>query len=275
MPEQIAADPVRPGGPGPVGAPAAVLFDVDTALADTERDGHRPAFNRAFAAHRLALHWTPEHYARLVRVPGGRQRLAADLRCRGMAGPEADRLAAAVHRTKSALFAAQVRAGRIPARPGVRALVADLHRNGVRIGVITTGRREWAEPLVHGLIGDVAGAPAVTVYGDDVPAPRPDPRAHRRALRGLGLPAACVVAVEGSAAGLRAARAAGLATVVVCPAGSPGLDVTGAALVRDSFDGDPPMDAALLGRVLAGAGRPGGRGRQAPGHRSSCRRSSA
>ncbi|NNJ64942.1 MAG: HAD family hydrolase, partial [Xanthomonadales bacterium] len=32
-----------------------LLFDVDGTLADTERDGHRVAFNRAFA--RAGLEW--------------------------------------------------------------------------------------------------------------------------------------------------------------------------------------------------------------------------
>ena len=246
--------------------PSAVLFDVDGTLAETERDGHRPAFNRAFAEHGVGVHWDADYYARLRAVTGGRQRIAADLRARGHAADAAERIAERVHRTKTTLFAEHARSGSIPARPGVRTLVADLRRHGVRIGVVTTGRREWAEPLVGHLIGDVAQEIDVAVYGDDVTALKPDPRCYRLALRRLGMPASCVVAVEDSAAGLRAALGAGLVTVVVRSGPTAGHDVGGAALVRESFDGDPALDAELLGGLLADGQRV---------RRESCRRSSA
>src|SRR5690606_29907083 len=78
----------------------AVIFDVDGTLADTERDGHRPAFNAAFAEHGLDLEWGVAEYGRLLAITGGRRRIAADLRARGF-GDEADELAARVHRTKT------------------------------------------------------------------------------------------------------------------------------------------------------------------------------
>src|SRR5882757_5693757 len=44
----------------------AVIFDLDGALADVERDGQRLAFNAAFAAHGLDISWTVEEYGRLM-----------------------------------------------------------------------------------------------------------------------------------------------------------------------------------------------------------------
>jgi HAD superfamily hydrolase (TIGR01509 family) len=227
----------------------AVVFDVDGTLAETERDGHRVAFNEAFAAEGVDLHWDVERYRELLAVTGGRERVAAALREQGT--PDAEAVAARVHRTKTALFVDVVRRGEITPRPGVRDLVGDLHAHGVRVAVATTGRRAWVEPLVAHLLGD--GAVEVTVCGDDVAALKPDPEAYRLALRRLGLDATGVVAVEDSGPGLAAARAAGLVTVVVTNPDTAQHDVAGAAVVRDAFDRPTPLTAGALGDVLTGA----------------------
>jgi phosphoglycolate phosphatase-like HAD superfamily hydrolase len=53
----------------------AVLFDVDGTLADTERDGHRPAFNAAFAELGLGWDWDVELYGELLAITGGKERI--------------------------------------------------------------------------------------------------------------------------------------------------------------------------------------------------------
>ena len=53
----------------------ALLFDVDGTLADTERDGHRPAFNQAFADAGLDWHWDVALYGKLLAVTGGKERM--------------------------------------------------------------------------------------------------------------------------------------------------------------------------------------------------------
>lgn len=222
----------------------AVLFDVDGTLSDTERDGHRPAFNAAFAAHGLPVSWDVEEYGELLEVTGGRRRIAGYLRERGYADAEA--VAARVHATKTGLFVERVRAGTCAARPGVRELVADLAGAGIAVGVATTGSREWVAPLVQRLLGPVAAM----VTGEDVVRLKPAPDAYLLALRRLGVEAAEAIAVEDSAVGLRAARAAGLATVVITNGYTAGQDFTGAAVVRPAFDGDLPLTAAGCRAVL-------------------------
>ena len=53
----------------------ALIFDVDGTLAHTERDGHRPAFNAAFAEVGLSWHWDEAFYGKLLDVTGGRERI--------------------------------------------------------------------------------------------------------------------------------------------------------------------------------------------------------
>ena len=154
-----------------------------------------------------------------------------------------------MHRTKTDLFVEDVRRGEIAPRPGVRELVDDLRSHGVRIAVATTGTRAWVEPLLAHLLG--ADTAEVVVCGDDVTDLKPDPAAYLLALSRLGLDADVAVAVEDSGPGLRAALAAGLATVVVTNDYTAGHDVTGAAIVRDSFDRPTPLTAACMAEALA------------------------
>ena len=53
----------------------ALIFDVDGTLADTERDGHRVAFNQAFDEAGLDWDWTVALYGELLQVTGGKERI--------------------------------------------------------------------------------------------------------------------------------------------------------------------------------------------------------
>ncbi len=163
-----------------------------------------------------------------------------------------------MHRTKTRLFAEEVRRGGIAPRPGVRELVDDLTAHRVPVAVATTGTRAWAEPLVEHLLG--AGTARVTVFGDDVRALEPDPEAYLLALERLGVTAGETVAVEDAAPGLAAARAAGLATVVVTNHYTRSHDLRGAAICPRGVRRTPAADRGGARRG-AGSGGPGQAGR--------------
>ena len=220
------------------------MLDVDGTLVDSERDGHRVAFNRAFEEAGLSDRWDEELYGELLEVTGGRRRLKAYFERRGVPEDERDELAARLHARKTELFTDMARGGEIEARPGVGELLDELEAAGVRLAVATTGSREWVDPLLDRLFG--VGRFEVIIGGDEVPERKPDPSAHRMAVEGLGLTAAAAPAVEDSAVGLQAAKAAGHACVVVANDYTRAQDFGAADLVLDGFGGGAAGDAAVL-----------------------------
>ncbi len=53
----------------------ALVFDVDSSLAETERDGHRIAFNRAFIENGLDWHWDAVLWDELLAVTEGKEHI--------------------------------------------------------------------------------------------------------------------------------------------------------------------------------------------------------
>lgn len=198
--------------------PRAIVWDVDGTLAETERDGHRVAFNEAFARHGLPWRWDEAHYGRLLRIAGGRERLVQDLeeRPEGPTEPAARQaLARALHQTKNAAYADIVRTGRIPLRPGVRTLLQECRARGVVMAIATTSSRANVDALLSAQLG--AGWSdwfAARACGEDVARKKPDPQVYALALAALGTPPAFTLAIEDSPDGVAAARAAGLPVIV-------------------------------------------------------------
>ncbi|MGV0715638.1 HAD family hydrolase [Mycolicibacterium sp. XJ662] len=227
----------------------AVVFDLD-ALTDIECDGHRVAYNAAFAAHGLDFEWSVTRYRQLLALDDERQRVAAELRKRCVA-TESDVLTALladdIYNTKSMMFDELVLDHDLAPRPGLVDLLTDAYAAGVQVAVVTNGQRSWAEPLVRQLAGE--GVVETVVTAEDVDKTMPDAAAHRHALWELGLSADDALAVCGSATGLRAANTAGLATVVITGQGAP--DIPTAVAVRPDFAGAEPLRIAECQRLHA------------------------
>lgn len=215
----------------------AILWDVDGTLAETEREGHRVAFNEAFAELGLPWRWDVAHYGELLKVAGGRERLLHDMAARpdAPASPEARvELAGRVHQRKTVAYTAMVRAGRIPLRPGVRELLEECRAAGLRLGIATTTTRANVEALLEATVGP--GWFEVMVTGEDTARKKPDPAVYRQALAALRLAPAEALAVEDSPDGVRAARGAGLPVIVTDSAYFAGAPLEGAAARGPSFD---------------------------------------
>ncbi len=221
----------------------AVIFDVDGTLVDSERHGHRVAFNRAFEAFDLPYRWDEDLYGELLHTTGGQRRIDGYLAGQGVAEDERAELAPALHKRKTELLEEMVDGGVIELRPGAARLVRELGGAGVARAVGTTGSRRWVERLLRHTLGDVDWD--VIVAGDDVTNRKPDPEVFTTALKELGAVAGEVVVIEDSAEGLKAARGAGLCCVVVVNGYTANHDLAGADLTLDGF-GEPGAPAAVL-----------------------------
>ena len=241
----------------------ALIFDCDGVLADTERDGHRPAFNETFAEAGLPVRWSEEEYGVKLRIGGGKERMASLLtdefvRENGLpADAEGQKeLLAGWHKRKTAIYKEMVRAGKLPGRPGIARIVDEALAAGWALAVASTSAEESVRAVLEHVVGTETATRFEVFAGDVVPAKKPDPAIYLLALERMGVAPGDAIVVEDSRNGLLAAVGAGLPCVVTVSGYTADEDMSEAVLVVSSL-GEPGEPA----RVLANrsAARPGDR----------------
>ena len=209
----------------------ALIFDVDGTLAETE-EIHRAAFNQTFAETRLGWVWTSELYGRLLRVTGGRERMAAYA---AEVGTDSIDIAS-LHRRKTAIFNQLLRRGPIALRPCVAPLIRACRAKGPPLAIATTTSRPNVVSLLEATLGIGALEWFASVRaGEDVARKKPDPQVYHLVLSDLGLSPSDCIAFEDSANGFHAARAAGLPTVITPSLYTQGEDFAGAVCVIEDL----------------------------------------
>ena len=224
---------------------SAVFWDVDGTLADTEMDGHRPAFNMAFEELDLPFVWDEALYNRLLAIPGGLRRVKLHAEACGVALSQHQ--LAQVRDRKRFHYFERIRQGHVQLRPGVKRLLQELSRSGVQQWIVTSSGSASVMALLEQFQQQIPCFDGV-VTSDDVAAGKPAPDGYLLALKRSGANSVASLAVEDSAAGLSAARAAGLRCLLTpSPWDAEALRDSGgeAAAVLDHL-GDPGEPATVL-----------------------------
>jgi HAD superfamily hydrolase (TIGR01509 family) len=225
----------------------ALAFDVDGTLVDTE-ELHRRAFNQAFIEFGLGWEWNPGRYENLLTESGGANRIARYIDELRLPEPEKAslrKLIPALHGTKTGIYRELLGGNSARLRVGVARLIAEACAAGLRIGLVATSASENVHRLIAQVLSTEArAAVAAVVCADQVPNKKPAPDVYTRLLATLRLSAQDCVAFEDSANGLKAAKAAGLCTVVTPSRWTFAQDFTGADLLLPQLgDPDAPLDA--------------------------------
>ena len=144
----------------------ALIFDCDGVLADTERDGHRPAFNQAFAEAGMDVVWDEEEYGRRLKIGGGKERIASLFD-----DPDAEReRILALHKRKTAVYKEIVRSGSLPGRPGIARIVGEARAAGWMLAVASTSAEESVRAVLEHAVGAEDASHFAVFAGDVVPA---------------------------------------------------------------------------------------------------------
>lgn len=190
----------------------ALIFDCDGVLVDTERDGHRVAFNQAFTSMDIDVQWDAVQYKELVRIAGGKERMRHYFDMMGwpLRYSDKDALILELHKKKTALFMQLIESGALPLRPGIQRIVDEAISEGLKLAVCSTSNEKSVRLIVELLLGEKRSQHFLGIFaGDIVSRKKPDPEIYLLCKQKLLLnPSRCVV-VEDSRNGLIAAKAAG------------------------------------------------------------------
>jgi HAD superfamily hydrolase (TIGR01509 family) len=200
--------------------PAAVVFDLDGTIVDTEQPSFE-AWRRTWADHGHDLRL--EDWVLCVGTDWNLFDPLTSLRERVGAGFDAASVRQAKRQLEAELVAATV------IRDGVEAWLDEAAAADLPVGLASSSPRDWVDSHLERL--GLAARFATVQTRSEVGVTKPDPAAYLAACAALDVAPASALAVEDSANGVAAAKAAGLPTVAFPNPITAGLDLSAADLL--------------------------------------------
>jgi len=197
----------------------AIVFDVDGTIADTEKNGHRVAFNLAFEELKLDWYWSVAEYGILLSTTGGRERL---LRYIKESHPNfkptkksLNDFIIKTHKIKTKFYLQLLKMGNIKLRPGIARLIKEARDKNIILAIATTTTYANVELLLKTNLGsDSINLFAVIGAGDIVQNKKPAPDIYQYVLDKLKLNSDDCIAIEDSYQGLCSATNADIRTII-------------------------------------------------------------
>ena len=216
----------------------AIIWDCDGVLAETEKDGHRVAFNQVFEEEGLGVEWDVETYGEKLKIAGGKERMRTIVFAQDFDRDVGDKEAyiRKLHKRKTDIYTEMIEQGLLPPRAGVRRLMREAHERGVRLAIASTSNLRGVSLIVRNNLGEeIAGWIEFILAGDVVPRKKPAPDIYLLALERLGVRAEEAMVVEDTQNGVDSARAAGIKVLVTRSEYSLGEPFPDAAIAVDSL----------------------------------------
>ena len=227
----------------------AIFFDMDGTIIDTEKDGHRVAFNEAFKQVGIDAEWNVLQYHKLLQIAGGKERMKFYFQGEGKnflpAEKSVDDFVQQLHLLKTEIFVSLIESGKLPLRPGIKRIMKEANESGILVGICTTSNEKAVKTIVNSLLNDIKID--LILAGDIVTKKKPDPEIYLLALEKTGFSPKEVLVVEDSENGLIAGKDAGINVLVTVNEYTKNENLSRADAVVTSFG-----DEAIPAEVLAG-----------------------